>query len=215
MSLTHQPELLLKRRGRMMLRLLTNVFVDSLAFQMADGKDTVARLPRENRRASRSVFGPFRCFCFDVLDQFRNRDCSRQADQQMNMIVIAPDRRADTFRFFHMVRKHAKHFILERSSSQEWLAIFCGKDEMQPNLTKRLGHGQSIPNKKIGRTRQRFTPNSILYRDQPNDRAVGPTYGAKRTIPSPLGWARQTAGPSVRRFRPMTDIPLALAHRYP
>ena len=123
------PELILKRPCLVVLLLTVNVGTQRIQIRRADGKTSVASLPRKRREAGRLGFHPFRRGGFQRLHQIRDGDGARKTDGEVNMVGHS----ANAIRFASGVARDRGQIGVEiwaHVRIKEWAAFFRAEDDV-------------------------------------------------------------------------------------
>jgi hypothetical protein len=139
----HDHKLIAKRSLSMVLRLIGDLPHRCADRGDANAERAVSFLPFKRAQFWKCVMNPFGGIALEKLQSFGHRECSRQRNQDVNVIGDSADGQR-----FHFVLSCDTTEVWPKSvaniSTQKWLALFRVPDAMNKDTGKRM-HISSVP----------------------------------------------------------------------
>ena len=109
--LAQQTKLILIGELRMVRFLILDVTLDFVQIGITHRKYAVSGLPRKSLISLGDTFRPFGSFRLDHFNELANLQCSRQPNEQMDMIDVSADDRDNAPSLSNVMSQHAKHLV--------------------------------------------------------------------------------------------------------
>ena len=107
---------------------------------LADGKNSVSRLPGKCREAAIGMLGPFRFLDFQLFDKRCDGDDSRQSAHRMTMFEPSASSHGNAANLFNLTADRSEQFVSKAVVEKVRTTILDAKDHMQPDASQGLRH---------------------------------------------------------------------------
>ena len=197
MAAAQFAKIVLKRPFFVVRWLSIHIVHDRCNIGLADGKNSVSRLPGKCREAAIGMLGPFRFLDFQLFDKRCDGDDSRQSAHRMTMFEPSASSHGNAANLFNLTADRSEQFVSKAVVEKVRTTILDAKDHMQPDASQGLRH--------------RF-----LARQWPTLWALKPVGWNPNPGPStPSTLAGRMSGPLSRKTETPTDSPSSRPPRIP
>ena len=120
--------------------LILDVTLDFVQIGITHRKYAVSGLPCKAWISLGDTFRPFGSFRLNHFNELANLLCSRQPNEQMDMIDVSAYDRDNAPSLFNVMSQHAKHLVTKFRFFKKRITVLRRKHDVQPNLCVRLRH---------------------------------------------------------------------------
>lgn len=124
--------------------LIGNVTEDSRDVGRAYAEGRIARLPGKPFELRPPCMNPFRRIRLDDPHRFRDRRGRRQRNQQMNVVLCAPDRQSFSVQFTQNSTQ-IRVKVSANFSCEEWSAVLGAENNVRQQIGEGLRHSSFAP----------------------------------------------------------------------